>query len=164
MLENIFVETYNSAKFPMFHDNLKSLSARYNLWKKEEESYRFCHANHMVPIRIIDNKIIFSYVEDKDDRYGNIVNTGVSQFIAKEGYIFYCIDYFFRKKEDRFPKDSFEFWVKTKRNEEDGEDRLCCCTNINKLILYGKYKYIPLDKRIEISLEDGSLDIWTYKE
>lgn len=62
----------------MFHDNLKSLSTKYNLWKKEEEGYRFYHANHMVPVRIIDNKIIFSYVEDKDDGYGNIVNTGVS--------------------------------------------------------------------------------------
>lgn len=164
MLENIFVDTYNPAKFPMFCNNLKSLSTKYSLWKKEEEGYRLCYANHMAPVRIIDDKIIFSYVNDKDDGYGNIVNTGVSQYVTKEGYIVYCIDYFFRKKEDRFPKDSFEFWIKTKRNEEDGEDRLCCCTETNRFILYGKYKYIPLNKRIEVSLKDGSIDMWTYEE
>lgn len=165
MLENIYLDTRNSEEFLMLYNNLKLLSTKHNLWRKEkEEGYRFCYANHMAPVWIIDDKIIFGYVDDKDDGYGNIVNTEVNQYAMKEGYIVYCIDYSFRKKEDRFPEDSFDFWIKTKKNKEGGKDRLCCCTETDKFTFYGKYKYVPLNKWMEISLKDGSIDMWTYKE
>lgn len=169
MLENIWLDTRNSKEFLMLYDNLKLLSTRYNLWKKEEEGYRFCYANHMVPVWIIDDKIIFSYVDDKDDGYGNIVKTSIDRYTILEehiDYMIYDISYSFYKKGERFPKADFNFWIETERDKKSGVDRLCRCPKYDiEWALYGiRRKHIPINKRIEISLKDGSIDMWSYRE
>lgn len=61
----------------------------------------------------------------------------------------------------KFISKSSKVW---KKEEEGGKDRLCCCTEADKFTFYGKYKYVPLNKWMEISLKDGSIDMWVYRE